>query len=101
MILDDLVALPATQERIEASIERTTRWAEESIAYHRERGVGKKQAIFAIIQGGTDRTFRQRSAQELCSLDFDGFAIGGLSAGGRAIKICTILWSGQPNLCPN
>ena len=35
MILDDLVALPATQERIKASIERTTRWAKESIKYHR------------------------------------------------------------------
>lgn len=35
MILDDLVALPATQERIKDSIERTTRWAEESIEYHR------------------------------------------------------------------
>jgi queuine tRNA-ribosyltransferase len=84
MILDDLVALPATQERIKASIERTTRWAEESINYHREnqkKGIGVEQNIFAIIQGGTDKAFREKSAKELCSLDFDGFAIGGLSVG--------------------
>ncbi len=84
MILDDLVALPATQERIKASIERTTRWAEESIEYHRANqaeGKGVDQNIFAIIQGGTDRAFREKSAKELCSLDFDGFAIGGLSVG--------------------
>ena len=84
MILDDLVALPATQERIAQSIARTTRWAEVSIAYHRsnqQRGVGVHQNIFAIIQGGTDTAFRKQSAQELTQLDFDGFAIGGLSVG--------------------
>ncbi len=84
MILDDLVALPATQERIKTSIERTTRWAEESIDYFRAKqkeGVGTEQNIFAIIQGGTDKAFRTKSATELCALDYDGFAIGGLSVG--------------------
>ncbi len=84
MILDDLVALPASKQRIKASIERTTRWAERSIAYHRSRqkeGIGIDQNIFAIIQGGTDKEFRKISAMQLCALDFDGFAIGGLSVG--------------------
>ena len=84
MILDDLVALPATQERIALSIDRTTRWAERSIAYHRakqQEGIGVHQNIFAIIQGGIDKAFRTKSATELCGLDFDGFAIGGLSVG--------------------
>ncbi len=84
MILDDLVALPATQERINTSIERTTRWAQESIQYHREqqaKGIGADQNIFAIIQGGTDKAYRTKSATELCALDYDGFAIGGLSVG--------------------
>ena len=84
MILDDLVALPATKERVKASIERTTKWAKESIAYHREnqkKGLAKSQNIFAIIQGGTDFEFRKISATELCELDYDGFAIGGLSVG--------------------
>ncbi len=84
MILDDLVALPATQERIALSIERTTAWAKESIDYFRAKqkeGVGLEQNIFAIIQGGTDKAFRTKSATELCALDFDGFAIGGLSVG--------------------
>jgi len=84
MILDDLVALPATQERIKTSIERTTAWAEESIEYFRsqqEKGICTDQNIFAIIQGGTDKAFRTKSATELCALDYDGFAIGGLSVG--------------------
>ncbi len=84
MILDDLVALPATQERIALSIDRTTQWARQSIEYHRKKqqeGIGAHQNIFAIIQGGTDKAFRTKSATELCALDYDGFAIGGLSVG--------------------
>jgi queuine tRNA-ribosyltransferase len=84
MILDDLVALPATKERLNNSIKRTTKWAQESINYHKlqqSKGIGLEQNIFAIIQGGTDFEFRKISANELCELDFDGFAIGGLSVG--------------------
>lgn len=84
MVLDDLVALPATQERIRDSIERTSRWARESIEYFRKKqkdGIGERQNIFAIIQGGTNKAFREKSALELCELDYDGFAIGGLSVG--------------------
>ena len=85
MILDDLVALPATKERIELSIKRTSKWAREAIDYHKSqqtKGIGINQNIFAIIQGGTDKEFRKISANELCSLeDYDGFAIGGLSVG--------------------
>jgi queuine tRNA-ribosyltransferase len=85
MILDDLVALPNTQERIKLSIERTTAWAKEALSYHisqKKKGIGVDQNIFAIIQGGTDKEFRKMSAEQLCALkDFDGFAIGGLSVG--------------------
>lgn len=85
MILDDLVALPNTKERIELSIKRTTQWAKQSIQYHmnqKENGIGIEQNIFAIIQGGIDKEFRKMSAEQLCELsDYDGFAIGGLSVG--------------------
>jgi len=85
MILDDLVALPNTKERIKLSIERTTKWAKEAIIYHKEqqsKGIGVDQNIFAIIQGGIDKEFRTMSATQLCELeDYDGFAIGGLSVG--------------------
>ena len=84
MILDDLVALPATKERLKLSVERTTKWAKESIEYHKkmqEQGIGVDQNIFAIIQGGIDPQFRRISATELTVLPFDGFAIGGLSVG--------------------
>jgi len=99
MILDDLIALPAEQKRIKESIERTTRWAEESIEYHRAnqaKGIGVDQNIFAIIQGGTDRAFREKSARELCALDYDGFAIGGLSVGeANQDMYDTVEWTTQ------
>ena len=85
MILDDLVALPNSNERIKLSINRTTKWAKEAIKYHMEqkaKGIGTNQNIFAIIQGGINKEFRKLSATELCALeDYDGFAIGGLSVG--------------------
>jgi len=99
MILDDLVALPATQDRIKESIERTTAWGKESIEYFRDnqkKGVGKEQNIFAIIQGGTDKNFREKSAKELCAMDYDGFAIGGLSVGeANQDMYDTVEWTTQ------
>jgi queuine tRNA-ribosyltransferase len=49
MILDDLVALPNTRERIKLSIDRTTAWAKEAIEYHKSqqnKGIGVNQNIF-------------------------------------------------------
>lgn len=89
MVLDDLVGLPATQERIRDSIERTTRWAERSLKYHQnqklQKGDGLTNHLFAIIQGGTSKDFRTLSATQLVGLGgFDGFAIGGLAVGESA-----------------
>lgn len=84
MILDDLVKLPATQERLKLSVERTVAWAKTAIDYHKDmqqKNIGTNQNIFAIVQGGTDKYFRQKCSQELSELPFDGFAIGGLSVG--------------------
>jgi len=100
MILDDLVALPNTKQRIKLSIERTTLWAKEAIEYHMEqksKGIGVGQNIFAIIQGGIDKEFRKLSAEQLCALeDYDGFAIGGLSVGELNNEMYdTVEWTTQ------
>jgi queuine tRNA-ribosyltransferase len=100
MILDDLIALPNTTERIKLSIERTTKWAKEAITYHKAqqaKGIGIHQNIFAIIQGGIDKEFRKQSAQQLCALeDYDGFAIGGLSVGeANEDMYDTVEWTTQ------
>ncbi len=72
---------------------------EESIDYLRakqKKGIGVDQNIFAIIQGGTDNAFREKSAKELCAMDYDGFAIGGLSVGeANQDMYDTVEWTTQ------
>ncbi|RDU74449.1 tRNA guanosine(34) transglycosylase Tgt [Helicobacter anseris] len=88
MVLDDLVGLPASKERILQSVKTTTKWAEESLYYHKEQqsqGLGLNNNLFAIIQGGNNKELREQSAKELCALEgFDGYAIGGLAVGESA-----------------
>jgi len=76
MVLDECPPLPAVRDKIEAAVSRTTLWAERCRTAYRGPGVP-----FAIVQGGTDRSLRERSARELVALDFPGYAIGGVSVG--------------------
>ncbi|CUU40663.1 tRNA guanosine(34) transglycosylase Tgt [Helicobacter typhlonius] len=88
MVLDDLVGLPANDERLADSIRRTSDWAQRSFDYHqaqKARGVGLDNHLFAIIQGGISKHFRTLSARQLTNIgEFDGFAIGGLAVGESA-----------------
>ncbi len=77
MVLDVCVQLPADQATIARAVELTTEWAKRSSAAHTR----KETAVFAIMQGGLDRSAREASAQALVALDFPGYAIGGLSVG--------------------
>ena len=87
MVLDDLIALPATQQRLAQSVETTTKWAKRSIDYHNaQKSQGKASAnhLFGIVQGGVSEQFRSQSALELRELEFDGYALGGLAVGESA-----------------
>lgn len=77
MCLDECVSYPSTWEYTRDSVELTTRWARKCI----EARTAGTQKLFGIIQGGFYPDLRIRSANEILSLDFDGFAIGGLSVG--------------------
>lgn len=77
MAFDECVALPCEPKRIEQAVDRTIRWAEQSLAAHRR----DDQWMFGIVQGGTDRDLRQRCTEALRALNFPGYAIGGLSVG--------------------
>jgi queuine tRNA-ribosyltransferase len=78
MVLDVCAALPATTEVLAAAVDRTALWAERARAAHRRSA---DQALFGIVQGGTDLDLRVRSGELTVALDFDGYAIGGLSVG--------------------
>lgn len=78
MAFDECPPYPAEEEYMKASVERTTRWAERCLEAHTRP---KDQALFGIVQGGDYRHLREKSAKELISMDFPGYAIGGLSVG--------------------
>jgi queuine tRNA-ribosyltransferase len=77
MALDECTPYPADRARAQSSLELTAQWAERSLA---ARGVCG-QALFGIVQGSIYPELRRRSAMQITSLGFDGFAIGGLSVG--------------------
>lgn len=77
MVFDEPVAYPADRSTTWEGMERSLKWAQRCKAAHSR----SDQALFGIIQGGTDATFREISARETMSIDFDGYAIGGLSLG--------------------
>ncbi|MGG1515805.1 tRNA guanosine(34) transglycosylase Tgt [Paenibacillus oryzisoli] len=78
MAFDECPPYPADYEYVKKSLERTTRWAERCLQSH---GRPQDQALFAIIQGGMYADLRKLSAEQLTSMDFPGYAIGGLSVG--------------------
>ncbi len=80
VVLDECVALPATREYLEKSVALTTAWAERT-KNHLKKMKGKKPLVFAVVQGGTEKDLRLRSAAELSAIGFDGYNIGGLAVG--------------------
>ena len=90
MAFDECTEYPADRSRAEESLRLTMAWARRSIdhfhahchevPWHQELG-GRRQSLFGIVQGGTYRDLRRQSAEQLIEMNFDGYAIGGLSVG--------------------
>jgi len=77
MALDECPAHDDSLEKVNRAMERTHRWAERCRKAQKRRD----QALYAIVQGGIFPQLRHQSAEYLTSLDFPGYAIGGLSLG--------------------
>jgi queuine tRNA-ribosyltransferase len=77
MVLDHVIALPAERNAVEEAMARSVRWAKRCL----EAATREDQAKFAIVQGGLDAELRVQCARELSSMDFNGYAVGGLSVG--------------------
>jgi queuine tRNA-ribosyltransferase len=90
--------LPSDTGRIEAeiSVDRTARWAERSLAAH----VKTDQSLFGIVQGGMHEDLRLRSVEQITSLGFDGFAVGGLSVGEGPEEMNRVLAATMPHMPP-
>jgi queuine tRNA-ribosyltransferase len=93
MVLDHVVALPNDPALIEDACWRTVRWADRCRAL-----TVAGQAQFGIVQGGLDASLRQACAGRLVALDFDGYAIGGLSVGEQPTEMYRVLAATCPTL---
>jgi queuine tRNA-ribosyltransferase len=90
MAFDECTEYPAERARAAESLRLTMAWARRSLTHFRahceevpwgaEFG-GRRPSLFGIVQGGMFRDLRRACAEELVEMDFDGYAIGGLSVG--------------------
>jgi queuine tRNA-ribosyltransferase len=86
LILDDFPGYPFEQQRSAESIALTKRWAERAIKEYQKiiidgDPVNPGQKLWGIVQGASFPDLRQRSAKDMASLGFPGFAIGGVAVG--------------------
>ena len=94
MAFDQCVALPAEEGAIREGVRRTTLWAARCQASRRRTD----QALFGIVQGGLSTELRSSSARDLVNLQFDGYAIGGLSVGESKADMYRTLEATVPEL---
>ena len=95
MQLDECIELPSERREVERAMELSLRWAERSrraFEAQQASGVaGPGQAMFGIVQGGTDEALRRRSAEALVAMDLEGYAVGGLAVGeGHDLMLATL-----------
>jgi len=81
--------------RLRISNERTVRWLERCKKAHRRPG---DQALFGIVQGGTDLDERRWSAENIAAIDLPGYAIGGVAVGETADDIDRVVQFTAPLL---
>lgn len=85
MVLDECLDYPADFHSAKRAADLSFYWAEKSIKYFQDTHYEyKNQFIFAICQGGMYPDLRTEYISKITQLDFDGFAIGGLSVGEPA-----------------
>ena len=97
MIFDECTPFPATHKEASDSMQLSLRWAKRSKDAHQ----GNNNALFGIIQGGMFEDLRDISLQGLTDIDFDGFAIGGLSVGEPKEDMLRILTHTAPKMPQN
>jgi queuine tRNA-ribosyltransferase len=96
MVFDDCPPHTSTPRELKAAVERTIRWAGECRQQPRAPG----QLVFGIVQGGTNAALREECAGALVKLDFDGYAIGGVSVGEPEPEMFRAIEMTEPLLPP-
>jgi len=86
---------PTSTARLDLAMERTARWLVRCVASHQRRA---DQALFGIVQGGTDPGRRTTCVEQVCSIDLPGYAIGGVAVGEGPEEIRRIVEHTAPLL---
>lgn len=87
MAFDECLGLPASDSQIKKSMDRSMRWA----ARCRNVPLKEHQQLFGIVQGGLNLDFRKESLEKLVQINFDGYALGGLSVGETPTQLRTVV----------
>jgi len=117
MTLDECVPYPCEYDYAAQSADMTARWAKRCKAVASAVLSGEssaslpgapdalrtahsiaRQLLFGIVQGGTFEDLRKKSAQQIVELDFDGYAIGGVSVGEPEEEMMRAVESAEPFL---
>jgi len=102
MAFDDCPPADCPAPRLAEALDRTHRWAEICARTHERlnaEGIGGgQQALFGIVQGGTDLGARAESARILSGLDLPGYAIGGLAVGEGHVRMVEAIEATAPLL---
>jgi queuine tRNA-ribosyltransferase len=102
MVLDECAPYPCERDYAEKSLGMTTRWAKrcKENAQRPTPNVESRnqQLLFGIIQGATFDDLRKQSAQAIVDLDFDGYAIGGVSVGEPVEEMMRAVEASEPFL---
>lgn len=94
MIFDECTPYPATELEAATSMRLSLRWAQRSKDAHGDN----PSALFGIIQGGMYESLRDESLAALTAIEFDGYAIGGLSVGEPKDDMMRILRHTAPKM---
>ncbi len=88
MAFDECTPYPCTRDEAEESMRLSMRWAQRSRDAFGDR---PGYALFGIQQGGVHEDLRAQSAEALCEIEFDGYAVGGLAVGeGQEMMFATL-----------
>jgi len=111
MVLDECLPYPCEYDYAARSAELTTRWAKRCKEWKRRNGESMSgrvadspirqladSMLFGIVQGGTFEDLRKQSAQQIVDLDFDGYAVGGVSVGEPEEGMMRAVESAEPFL---
>jgi queuine tRNA-ribosyltransferase len=94
MVFDECPPHDAPPKDLAAAVHRTIRWAREC----REQPRAPGQRVFGIVQGGSNPSLREACAKAITDLDFDGYAIGGVSVGEPEPEMMRAVEVTEPHL---